>query len=403
MTPEKEQGPRHFESIRGSVGVLMSDSPPKLDGDEIRAWPEERLSFPLGLEPSSVRSMLIIHQGALGDFILALPALEVLRKAFPHGRSAFMGFPRILELVENRFYADEILSIDQKGMAPFFVQEGSLDPSLSRFLKRFDLIVVFGRDGEGNLMRNLNRICQGRILHINPFSGLDERTHLVDHLLRQLYHFGFAASEGIPRIFLNESDRAWAKKYWVEKGADPGKRAGAIVLHPGSGSKKKVWPLDRFRDLLMFLQESVHSQFLIVLGPAEGPDVRKLFEVGGPNIAVLAEGLSLIQLASIMEGCRLFVGNDSGVSHLAAALGIPTLTIFGPTDPRIWSPRGERVVVVRRGTSCSPCSPGRFYECQHIECLKGVEMEDVLEGIRGLGLDNEMIRKEVKDGREEGR
>lgn len=381
----------------------MSDSLLKLDGDEIRVWPEKRLCFPLGLEPSSVQSMLIIHQGALGDFILALPALEVLRKAFPLGRSAFMGFPRILELVENRFYADEILSVDQKGMASFFVQGGDLDLSLSRFFKRFDLIVVFGRDGGGNLMRNLNRICHGRIFHINPFSGLNERIHIVDHLLGQLCHLGFAASEGTPRIFLNESDRAWAKKYWIEKGADAGKREGVIVLHPGSGSKKKVWPLDRFRDLLVSLQESVSSQFLVVLGPAEGPDMRKLFEVGDPHIAALAEGLSLIQLASIMEGCRLFIGNDSGVSHLAAALGIPTLTIFGPTDPGIWSPRGKRVIVVRRETSCSPCSQERFYECQYVECLKGVQIEDVLEGIRGLGLDNEIIRKEVKDGREEGR
>ena len=64
-----------------------------------------------------IQSILVIHQGALGDFILALPALETLRKAFPHAKSAIMGYPRILELVEKRFYAEEILSIDQKGMA----------------------------------------------------------------------------------------------------------------------------------------------------------------------------------------------------------------------------------------------------------------------------------------------
>src|SRR4030066_1183957 len=87
-----------------------------------------------------VQSVLVIHQGALGDFILTLPALETLRKAFPEAKSVIMGYPRILELVEKRFYADEILSIDQKGMATFFVREGSLDSNLSQFFKRFDLI-----------------------------------------------------------------------------------------------------------------------------------------------------------------------------------------------------------------------------------------------------------------------
>ena len=94
--------------------------------------------------------MLVIHQGALGDFILALPALEILRKTFPQARSVIMGYPRILELVEHHFYAEEILSIDQQGMATFFVREGGLNTSLSRFFNEFDLIIVFGKDGRGD-------------------------------------------------------------------------------------------------------------------------------------------------------------------------------------------------------------------------------------------------------------
>ena len=76
------------------------------------------------VKASEVRSMMVIHQGALGDFILALPTLETLRMAFPQAKSVLMGFPRILELVDQRFYADEILSIDQKGMASFFGRGG---------------------------------------------------------------------------------------------------------------------------------------------------------------------------------------------------------------------------------------------------------------------------------------
>jgi ADP-heptose:LPS heptosyltransferase len=85
-----------------------------------------------------------------------------------------------------------------------------------------------------------------------------------------------------------------------------------------------------------------------------------------------------------MEGCRLYIGNDSGITHMAAALDIPTLAIFGPTDPVLWSPRGKNVVVVRKETECSPCPQEKFLRCQKAECLYRVDMGDVLEGLKQL-------------------
>jgi len=364
---------------------------------------EKRLSFSSGEKSFPVRSMLIFHQGALGDFILALPSLEVLRKAFPRARSVFMGYPRILELAENRFYAQEIFSIDQKGMASFFVGDGTLDLRLSEFFKTFDLIVVFGKNGKGGLIGNLNRVCKGRVLHIDPFPQWDGGIHLTDHLLRELSRYGFESAGKIPRLFLTESDRTWGREYWLNRGVTPEQRKAAIIVHPGSGSKKKVWPLERFFDLSRYLQEHLSSRILIVLGPAEGPEVRKGFEEAAPGGPILAKGLSLIQLASVMEGCRLFIGNDSGVSHLAAAVEVPTLVIFGPTDPKVWSPRGKNVTMVRKETHCSPCPQERFFQCQHLECLKGIGLEEVLKGVRKLMAESEVARKEAEDGGKEGR
>jgi ADP-heptose:LPS heptosyltransferase len=336
-----------------------------------------------------IQSLLVIHQGALGDFILALPTLEVLRKVFPQARSVIMGFPRILELVEGRFYADEILSIDQRGMASFFARGGSLDRNLSQFFGTFDLLVVFGKDGEGTLISNLRQVCQGRILHINPFPQWTERIHLTDHLLRELHRYGFSISMGNPQLFLNEKDRDWGKDFFRTKGLTNEERAKAIVLHPGSGSKKKVWPLKRFLDLAQYLQGRSESRMVIVLGPAESGEVQKAFEGiewdTGPAAPIVVKGLSLLELASVMEGCRVFIGNDSGITHMAAALGLPTIAIFGPSDHKIWAPRGKKVAVVRKEVSCSPCSQEKFVRCQDLDCLRGIEMGDVLEALEKFG------------------
>ncbi len=353
-----------------------------LAGNDLESLGRKRSSFPKGF---SVNSMLVLHQGALGDFILALPSLEILRNFFPRARSVFMGYPRILELVEKRFYADEILSIDRKGMASFFVRGGTLDPQLCEFFGTFDLIVVFGKDAEGSLSSNMKRACRGRILQINLFPRWDERIHLADHLVREFSRQGFPDSDGIPKVFLNDSDRVWARQYWTEQGVSPEERARTILLHPGSGSKKKVWPVGQFARLAEYLQKHLRSKVLIILGPAEGPEVKRIFESADLQSPLWARSLSLVQLASIMEGCRLFLGNDSGISHLAAALSIPTVAVFGPTDPKVWSPRGEKIAVVRREIPCSPCTQERFFQCQHFECLKAVDLSDVLDGIKSIG------------------
>jgi ADP-heptose:LPS heptosyltransferase len=340
---------------------------------------------PSSQKTPGVQSVLVIHQGALGDFILALPAFETLRKAFPHAKSVIMGYPRILELVEKRFYAEKILSVDQKGMATFFVREGPLDLALTQFFKTFDLIVVFGRDGEGPVIRNLKRVCEGRILQINSFPPWNEKVHLTDYLLKQFAQYGLPASGSTPRLHLKESDREWAKDFWQGRGVSPAERSKVIILHPGSGSRRKVWPLDRFFNLACFLQDRLGSKILIVLGPAEGPEVQKAFEGKGPNSFIVAKGLTLLQLASAMEGCRSFIGNDSGISHMAAALGLPTVVVFGPTDQDVWSPRGEKTFVIRRGIPCSPCPSERFFQCKDFGCLRGIEVEEVLQGLEKIG------------------
>lgn len=326
-------------------------------------------------------SIMIIHQGALGDFILALPVLETIRRACLKEKIYIMGYPRILELVEKRFYADEILSIDQKGIATFFVKNGSLDFKLSQFFKEVGLIVIFGKDSESALMKNIKKISRGKIININSFPPWDEKIHLIDHLLRELSKYGFNPYTLFPKIYLNQRDREWAKDFWKSKGVDIKEREKIILIHPGSGSKKKVWPVENFLKLSNYLQNHIDRKIAIIIGPAEGDEIQNEIMKDGLNNKIVIRGLSLIQLASVIEGCNLFIGNDSGVSHLASALGIRTVTLFGPTNHIVWAPRGERNVIIRKEIPCSPCTEERFFQCRDPECLKMIRVEEVLEKI----------------------
>jgi len=348
-------------------------------------------------EISKAESILIIHQGALGDFILALPIFEAIRRINPEAKIYFMGYPRILELVENRFYANKILSIDQRGMATFFVQNGSLDLTLTQFFKGFEVLVIFGKDSNSAMIKNLRKICRGRVLHINSFPPWEKRIHLTDHLIEELSNYGLRPYTFYPRLYLNKEDREWAKSFLKTKGIYSEEKKELIIVHPGSGSRKKVWPIDRFLNISRFLEYSMKKKILIILGPAEGIDIQKAFENLGLQNLIIIKGLSLIQLASIIEGCKLFIGNDSGISHMASALGVPVIAIFGPTDPRVWSPRGEDVIVLNKEIPCSPCSEERFFKCRDSDCLKMIEEGDVLKALEKFEFElNYKNKKEEK-------
>jgi ADP-heptose:LPS heptosyltransferase len=237
---------------------------------------------------------------------------------------------------------------------------------------------------------NLHRVCEGRVIHLNLFPPWNERIHMVDHLLRELRRYHFSVKGQNPKLYLTPADQDWGKGFCRRKGLTEEERTNAILLHPGSGSKKKVWPVERFVELFHYLQKHTESRVFVILGPAEGTETQKAFEGIqwdlGSRAPVLLKGLSLLGLASVMEGCRLYIGNDSGITHMAAALDIPTLAIFGPTDPVLWAPRGKKVGVLRKEIECSPCPQEKFLQCQRIECLYRVELEDVLEGLKQLGM-----------------
>jgi len=322
-----------------------------------------------------MRRILIIRSGALGDSIVTLPAILAIRKRWPDSHIEVIGSSPLLQLVNRRYYADRVVSIEEREFSNFFIRCGKLPNVWIDYFKSFDLVVCFMRDSV--LLENIRRSGAKNVMGTTLLPGEEENKHAVDCLLDVIKPLGIAG-DGAPRIFLNKDDRDFASRFWKKCGFGS---SAVAAIHPGSGSEKKMWPVGRFREIAEWMV-SIGVKVLVPCGEADEEVTAKMAEWFSSEIAVI-KGSSLLELAAIFERCRFFLGNDSGLSHLASAVGIPAICIFGPTDPGIWAPRGK-VTVIRKNVPCSPCSREEMLSCKNQICLNMVEVKDVRERIEEI-------------------
>lgn len=287
-----------------------------------------------------MRSALFIRGGALGDFILTLPSIRAFRQAFPTAHIEILGYPHIAHLALGPEYAAAVRSIDQRGMAAFFAEGAALDPGLCAYVAGFDLVVSFLYDPDEVFRRNLAKAGARRVLAAD--SRPSGERHAAEHLAAWLEKAGVAREIEAPCIFPSEIDLARAAAF------SPPSARPRVAIHLGSGSPVKNWPVERFAELARCLAAE-GIEVLVVEGPADEDAARRFWSERFPSSVRRCAGLSLPQLAALFAHCAAFVGHDSGITHLAAAVGTPVCAIFGPTDARVWRPRGKRIIVLQRG------------------------------------------------------
>jgi ADP-heptose:LPS heptosyltransferase len=331
----------------------------------------------MGREKSE--KILMVHQGGLGDFILCLPAFGSIRRQYPEAQIELMGYPRILQLVERRYYVDQGTSIDQAGLGSFYLKDGKLGGGVSRYFAAFDQAFLFLQDRGKIFSDNIRKTGVKRVFCISPFPEKGGRMHVIDHMLSSLSSMGIPPAGSIPRIFLSEEDKRFAEGWLRDRGAYDGVEKGTVALHPGSGSRKKLWPIENFLDLATRITADLHLKTILFTGPAEREYLGGELERMRSMNSMWAGDLPLIHVASLLERCRCYIGNDSGITHLAAAVGIPTIALFGPTDPEIWGPWGKRVAILRKNPGCSSCTEEELDRCNQRRCLELIEVEEVME------------------------
>jgi heptosyltransferase-2 len=283
--------------------------------------------------------ILVVRGGAIGDFIMTLPAVGALREHWPDGHIEILGYPHIIELARGRYYADATRSIDARPMAGFFVPNAALDPELMEYFASFDVVISYLFDPDSLFANNVRRCGVKQVIEASP---RPKEEHAAKHYCLPLESLAIYVDAPRPRIHPNESDRDAASRFLKMAGREP-----IVAIHPGSGAEKKNWPAENFAAVARWVSDELATQLLVVEGEADERAVEKLIDLLGSRVPTVARGLKLVELAAVLERCALYLGNDSGVTHLAAAVGTPVVALFGSASPPIWEPRGERVRVVR--------------------------------------------------------
>ena len=290
--------------------------------------------------------ILVIRGGAIGDFILTLPAIAALRRQCPAAHLELLGYLHIAQLAQAGGLVDRVQPIEARGLASFFARGGELPEDLRDYFSEFDLIISYLYDPDEIFQVNVRRCLHGQFIAAPHRPDETEKLHATRVYLKPLERLAIFDTDPVPRLSMNSQAPI----------------VNTLVLHPGSGSEKKNWPEAKWAQLLAQLVSETDLDLLLVGGEAEGERLHRLGAALPRERFRLAQSLPLAELAMQLESCAAFIGHDSGITHLAAALGLPCLVLWAHAVEEIWRPQGERVTIVKETTGIQALSTERVAE-----------------------------------------
>ncbi len=261
------------------------------------------------------------------------------------------GRPGPVQLLKEAGCADEFSDAGSGHYSSLYTSTAG--ENIKKFLKRFDRSFVFTTIPDSQLTENIKKTIS-RTTPVITIPPAETKEHVTEFRLRQLSPTESRSLQpllDIPDSYIEEAAMLLSQAGYV---AGPMQQTMPLIaLHAGSGGKRKCWPLENYLELMQVLEQEFNPFFIIFSGPAEGPVMKNAFErfAGERKNCLHACDKQLIAVAALFSQCHLYVGNDSGITHLSAAVGCSVIAIFGPTDPLLWKPQGSKVHII------SPASP----------------------------------------------
>ena len=287
--------------------------------------------------------ILIIRPGAIGDSLLTFPVIQALRAQYDDPHIIFVGNAAVLPLALAFGLVEEVGDYGNLRWSELFSAEGIYTPELRKQLQQTELAICWLRDPDGMVEHNLRLAGVKRVIVAPGRPPEGRRIHVVDYL---------AETVGVQnvRTACNAQFIApFVLGYWQGSNTLP-PADRYVAIHPGSGGAQKCWPAASFVAVIEHLWQRGYP-ILLLAGPTDHERVSGIqsslsspFKARMLNVLIDAP---LVVVAEHLQQCSCYLGNDSGITHLAAMLGIPTIALFGPGDPAIWRPLGPHVEVIQ--------------------------------------------------------
>lgn len=335
-----------------------------------------------------MKNILLIRLSSLGDIVLTSPAVRAVRQHYPDAHIAMLVGKQSADLVTENPRLDEVIQFDRNA-------EDKSTGEMWRIIRllrerRFDLAIDFQRKFRTSLLAYLSgarcRVgCHAPKGLLCTVRAPDrENKHAIDRYFDLLHAVGIPASDRTLELFISEADRAFAREALEANGASLRHRL-KVGLFPGAGWKLREWMPERFAAIGDLIVKRFDGQVLIFGGPAEKGLVSQVAGLMSAPPVTFAGGLRIRQFAALVEQCDLFISNDTGPMHVAAAMQTPTIALFGPGNHIRFQPIAPIHTTIRHHVPCCPCK--QFTDkCKNNICMKLITVDEVWEEVcRRLG------------------
>ncbi len=326
----------------------------------------------------------------IGDVVLTTPAIRAVRHSFPESFLAMMVQPYTSGVVKNNPHLNEIIIYDKRGKDKSLRGSFKFVRALTR--EKFDLVFVFHPTNRVNIITFLagipervgyNKKCGFLLSKKLPEEKFRGEKHELEYNLDVIAARGIPAANKEVEMFLSQEEEDFGPKFLGDNGLD--KNIPLVAMQPGASCSSKRWEVERFAETGKKVRESGPANFVIIGSDEEGPLLESLKKLLGGKV-ITAKGLALGNLASILKCSSVFISNDTGPVHIAAAMKTPTIVIFGRRQPglspRRWRPWGEEHIILHKDVGCEECLA---HNCRKdFQCLKAITDEDVFQAAKKI-------------------
>ncbi|RLE47175.1 MAG: lipopolysaccharide heptosyltransferase II [Candidatus Methanomethylicota archaeon] len=352
------------------------------------------------------KRILIINPYGIGDVLFTTPVIRNLKEEFPDARIAYICNSRVRPFLRQDKFLDEVIAFEKEEMVKilkrskidFFKKGWAFISSIRK--KRFDLVIDYSLNFQFSMFTvfagiktriGLDRKRRSRFLTKRiPLEGFSDK-HVVDYYLSVLELIGIQPKRFPLELNMRKEDLDAASDILRMKGINPGKDF-CVAICPGGGQSwgeqadRKHWPAVKFAELADQIIKELGVKVMIFAGLKEDSIGNKVSNFMKEKALNFSGKTSLVEFLSLLSKCKLLIANDGGPLHIAAALGLNVVSIFGPVDEKVYGPYPDQAkhLVIKKDISCRPCYKNfRLADCLHDkECLISISIEEVFDKVK---------------------